>query len=199
MKVVVAVRPVASVTITVLAPAAIVGTVNAAVPAAKLETKLEDSGVMRKPPRVTLKVALGVNPKPVKVTTVPDGPLLGVANTAVIAIAKVDVAFRPNASVALKKYGAVGRLGTVTTALKLPEVSGRPTVPTMNVPAAVDPKRIDTVTPAICANPVPVTVTDPPGDCDVGDTIIFVSAVTLKPPVAPEVEPEIVPSDAVIV
>ena len=43
-------------------------------------------------------------------TTVPAGPLLGVANTAVIAIAKVVVAFRPYASVALKKYAAVGRL-----------------------------------------------------------------------------------------
>ena len=109
------------------------------------------------------------------------------------------MAFRPYASVALKKYAAVGRLGTVTTVLKLPEVSGRPIVPTMNVPATVDPKRIDTVVPAICANPVPVTVTNPPGDCDVGDTVIFVSAVTLKPPVAPEVEPVIVPSAALIV
>ena len=54
-----AVKPVASVTITVLAPAAIVGTVNVAVPAVRVATVLED-GVMIAPPRVTLKVAAGL-------------------------------------------------------------------------------------------------------------------------------------------
>ena len=56
VKVVDAVKPVASVTITVLAPAAIVGTVNVAVPAVRVAFLLED-GVMIAPPRVTLKVA----------------------------------------------------------------------------------------------------------------------------------------------
>ena len=85
-------------------PAAMVGTVKLVAPLARAETKSE-VGVIRTPPSVTLKVVAPVcpNPKPVKETTVPVGPLAGESNKAVMAIVNPIVAFKPFVSVALMK------------------------------------------------------------------------------------------------
>lgn len=168
-------------------PAGIVGITICSVPAVRAATAAFVT--MRKLPRVTLAV-VPWNPNPVNVTTVPDGPLVGVANKAVIAIWKPAVAFSPRASVTLKLYSVVGRLGTFTVVVKFPEVSAKVIVATVKVPAGVAPKSTLTCVPEICANPVPVMVTGAPGGAEVGETEITVPAVSLNPPV-PEVAPVI--------